>query len=282
MAPDAYLPANSAGVAARLCSDGAFWLRRSGFLLRLGGAGVSRGGGDGLAWRARGSVGHGELRRGEGRGVLVDGRRVGRRVLAKVDRGRDEMRGERRWRRRLRYMYSGRPLLNRARAVFCQRLRAVHTRRLNFDSGPRRRSPLIYLAITAHPSPQERLSGSNPIGRPLCPATWENLDAHGTSIAPRAANRIPGWAKTPDRLRPPVRALLFVCVRAPRPSPAAVFRACAASTAPTAGPITLTRRSPRGPSFAESLGRSQGRAQPPRSKRRHCVRHPSNSGTSRA
>lgn len=151
----ALLSANSAGVAARLCSDGAFWLRRSGFLLRLLGAGVCRGGGDGLAG-ALGDVGHGDGR-GRGRGVL--GRRDGQMLVVEVDRRRDEMRGERRWRRRLRYMYSGR-LFNRARAVccFCQRLRGVHTRRLNFGSGPRRRSALIYLP-SIRPSPRRALIG---------------------------------------------------------------------------------------------------------------------------
>ena len=163
--PDAYLPANSAGVAARLCSDGAFWLRRSGLLLRLLGAGVSRGGGHGLAG-ALGSVRHGERglrRRGVGR------RRGGQLVVVEVRRRRDEMRGERRWRRRLRYMYSGRPLLNRARAVFCQRLRGVHTRRLNFDSGPRRRSPPYIPPHHARPSaPRSAYRGPSQSGTTPC------------------------------------------------------------------------------------------------------------------
>ena len=50
----AYLAANSAGVAARLGSDGAFWLGRSGLLLSPG---LLRDGGDGLAGAGR-NVGH--------------------------------------------------------------------------------------------------------------------------------------------------------------------------------------------------------------------------------
>lgn len=106
----AYLSANSAGVAARLGPHGAFWLWRSGLLLRLLGAGVCRDGGDGLAG-ARGDVWHG-LR---GRVLVggVGGRRGGRRELCEVVWRCDELgggRGKRRRRRRLlrRYMYSGR------------------------------------------------------------------------------------------------------------------------------------------------------------------------------
>lgn len=49
------LPTNPAGVAARLSTDGAFWLGRSGLLL---GSGLLGDGGDRLA-RAGRSVGHG-------------------------------------------------------------------------------------------------------------------------------------------------------------------------------------------------------------------------------
>lgn len=48
------LPTDPAGVAARLSTDGAFWLGRSGLLL---GSGLRRGGGDHLAGAGR-SVGH--------------------------------------------------------------------------------------------------------------------------------------------------------------------------------------------------------------------------------
>jgi len=71
----AFLSANSAGVTARLCSDGAFWLRRSGFLLRLLlGAGVCRDGGHCLPRRGRRSVRHGG-RCGEGGCGRRDGQR---------------------------------------------------------------------------------------------------------------------------------------------------------------------------------------------------------------
>ena len=157
MTPDAYLSANSAGVTARLCSDGAFWLRRSGFLLRLLSAGVSRRGGDGLA-RALGDVGHGKRWL---RWRRIGRRRAGQLMMLKVERRRDEMRGERRWRRRLRYMYSGR-WFDRARAVLSQRLRGVHTRRLNFGSGTPNEAKTLesYIPpITRRPSPQRALIG---------------------------------------------------------------------------------------------------------------------------
>ena len=50
------LPSNPAGVAARLSTNGAFWLGRSGLLL---GSDLLRGRGDGLAG-ASGGVGHWE------------------------------------------------------------------------------------------------------------------------------------------------------------------------------------------------------------------------------
>ena len=141
-AAGAYLSTDSAGVAARLCSDGAFWLRRSGLLLRLLlSAGIRRRGGDGLAGTL-GDVGHREGLLERGRGVW--GRRVGQVLGVEVDGGWYEMRGQRRWRRRLRYMYSGR-CFDRARAVLNQRLlRGIHTRRLNFDSGTPKTLALLY------------------------------------------------------------------------------------------------------------------------------------------
>lgn len=206
--PDAYLSANSAGVTARLCSDGAFWLRRSGFLLRLLlSADAGGGGGDGLAGALGDEVGH---RVGRWWGRLVRRRRVGQRVLMQVERRRDEVRGERRWRRRrLRYMYSGR-LLNRARAVFCQRLRGVHTRRLNFVlRDPERAKDARPLYTPHHPdqAPEERLSGSTAIGKSQRPATWENADARGRQIAPTAGqshSRV-----LPDARSPPASCVFF-------------------------------------------------------------------------
>ena len=53
---DTYLPTNSASIAARLGSDGAFWLGRSGFLLRL--RFCSLGGGRHGLPGAGGEVGH--------------------------------------------------------------------------------------------------------------------------------------------------------------------------------------------------------------------------------
>ncbi len=70
------LPSNPAGVAARLSTNGAFWLGRSGLLL---GARLLGDRGDGLAGAGR-SVGHcGGVRyryAGRGRGTVADGRGV--------------------------------------------------------------------------------------------------------------------------------------------------------------------------------------------------------------